>query len=461
MNFRQNAGQIEKQLLDTKAIQYLRGTKVSRGVRAAISRCSRNPFPYLCGLIVVYRLSLDFIYLTLLSKHYEYAGFTVNLIPLNYISSLLALVLLTPMIAHINLNQQPSSMMITTLNYLYFIPLTSYCGCKGSDAWLLVCTLVYWVILMIIQIKLPVLRMNRCPLKHIEILYTLLTICSVIFVMYVSGRYADFRFTLNFLDVYDIRAEAASYQMPRIFDYLLSFMTVILTMLLLYWLQKKKYLVVVLLTIVYLFHFSISAQKSTFFFLFLSIGGYFLYRTWMMQWVSAFMIAGVAVSWLMAAPVPQSGTLIPMSLFVRRMQFLPAQITENFGEFFQSNPLNLLRDGIMRWFGFPNNYSTDVPHIIGEFRGHPLENANSGLLGDMFANLPVVLGVLLMPLLLILCFRLLDMTTKGISAKITASISIYFALSFLSGVWSTVLLSGGFLLVCFLLYIFPSNVDKE
>ena len=87
--------------------------------------------------------------------------------------------------------------------------------------------------------------------------------------------------------------------------------------------------------------------------------------------------------------------------------------------------------------------------------GEAPTHANNGLLGDLFVNLPTSLGLILMPLLLVLCFRLLDMVSHGLPQKILISFCVYYAVSFINTSWSIVLLSHGFLFSCALLYVFP------
>lgn len=71
------------------------------------------------------------------------------------------------------------------------------------------------------------------------------------------------------------------------------------------------------------------------------------------------------------------------------------------------HPLNLFRDGILGKLSYDPVYSIKIPKVIGEYMGTG-SSANNGLVGDMYANLPVVLGVFLMPLILVILFRLLD-----------------------------------------------------
>lgn len=415
-----------------------------------------NPFPAQVLLIFLYRLALDFMYITQISPLYVYAGFTTDLVPLRYLCSLAAVVVFSPFVAALHEDPRPSSTLVTFLHYLYFIPLTSYCGCKGTSPWFFGCVLAYWAVLLVLQAYLPTVQLKPLSLWHSQKLFALLTVFSVLFVLFISGRYTGFRFTLDFINVYDVRAEAASYQIPRILRYLLSFMTMILSVLLFYWLQNRRYVAAGVVFVVFLFYFSIAANKSDFFFLVLILGCYAIYRRWMLRWAAGFLTAGVAAAWLMEKVLH---FVYPMSFFVRRLMYIPAQLSETYAAFFQENPLNLFRYGIMGKLSFDSIYSASIPVIIGEFEGGG-SNANNGMLGDMFANLPAVLGVFLMPLILVVCFRLLDLASKGLPQKITISFCAYFAISFMNTSWSIVLLSHGFLLACLLLYAFPRKEEQ-
>lgn len=440
---------------ESKTLMRLRESKVMHLARRVWDTCQATPFPAQCLLILLYRLCLDFVYITQLSPTYAYMGFTTALVPVRYLCSLVGMAVFIPFIAALNEDSRPSSTLVTFLHYLYFIPMTSYCGCKGTSFWFLGCVLVYWAVLLVLQFRLPTLQLAPIVLRHTKKIFVILTVFSVLFVLFISGRYTGFRLTLDFINVYDIRAEAVAYAMPRIFRYLLSFMTMILSTLLLYWLQERRYVIAGCVFVVFLFYFSIAANKSDFFFLFLLLGCYALYRSWMLRWASLFLTTGTAAAWLLKTAAV---SIHPLSLFVRRLMYIPVQLSEIYAEFFSENPLNLFRHGIMGKFSFENIYSIGIPKLIGEYLGEG-GNANNGMLGDMFANLPPILGTLLMPLILVICFRLLDLVTKGLPPKVSISFCAYFAISFINTSWSVVLLSHGFLLACLLLYVFPKKEE--
>ena len=423
---------------------------------AAISRFSavfrKNPFPIQIVFLILYRLCLDLVYIWRMSPVYTYSGFTTYLYLPRYLLSLMTLLLFSPIIVRLHQEPRPSSILVTLLNFLYFVPLTSYFGCKGTSLQFYLIGLLYWAWLLFLQALLPSLRLK--PFTHptaCKTIYLLLTIFACALVLYISGKYTGFRFTLNVIDVYGIRAEAAEYPIPTLISYLLSMMTVLLSTLIVYWLQEKRFVVSLALIVVYLFYYSISTQRGVFFLLFLLLACMFLYRDWMYRLFSPLLSLGVLCLGLLS----QLGINYPMALLMNRMMYLPVWISERYADFFSRNPLNLFRDGIMGKFSFSSIYSTTIPRVIGEYNGAPLNNANNGLLGDMYANLPPSLGIFLLPLILVICFRLLDIATDRLPAKILFPFCVCFSMSFINVSWSVVLLSNGFLVACVLLYLFP------
>lgn len=425
-----------------------------RQLKKVAELCGANPFPAQVILIVIYRLALDVLYLTEISPYYAYAGFTSELFFPQYAVSVLSVIVFAPFVALLNEIHSPSAILVTFLNYLYFIPLTSYCGCKGTNIRFFLIALVYWGMLLFLQFHIPVLHLKSLPPKNIRFIMMLLTLFSSAFVLFISGRYAGFRFTLDFFHEYDIRTEASTYQMPAIFSYLMSIMPIILAVLLSYWLLNKKYIIAGLLSVVYIFLFSIAAHKTVFFFLFLVLASFLFYRDWMLRWLSGFLtiLSGAAI-----LEEKIIGSFHIMSLFFRRMMYVPVWLAEMYSDFFSQNPLNLFRNGIMGKLSFENIYSAPIPFVVGGHLDRAEYSANTGMLGDLFANLPVLLGLILMPLILILCFRLLDMAAHSLDTKILLPFGVYFASSFMNGSWSTTLLSNGFLVACLMLYFYPKE----
>ena len=358
-----------------------------------------------------------------------------------------------PFVVRLKEHTNPSSMLVTFLNYVYFIPLTSYFGCKGNVSILFFAiALVYWAVLLFWQFHIPVLRLRPPSLRYGRIIWIVLTAAVCALVLYVSGRYTGFRLKLDIAEVGDIRLEARTYAIPRLISYLLGMTPVFLSISVLYWLRRRCWPAVLVLVAVYLLYYSIDASRSVFLFLFLLLAVYLCYRPGMYQGLTALFLLLIAAS---LAERLLLGSFRLDSLFVRRMLYVPANVSERYWNFFQAHPISLFRNGILGKLSFTKTYTQNIARLIGEAYGNPQTNENNGLLGDMLANLPVLSGLLLMPLILPLCFRLLDLAAGGLPERIRVSFCVYFAISFINGSWSTVLLSNGFLLACLLLCCFP------
>ncbi len=416
--------------------------------------CRAHPLIVHALLIIVYRLLFDALYIKVISPVHTYAGFITQPYPLRYGVSLLTVLLFAPAVAWHQRQKHASATLFTIINYLFFIPMTCYYGCRGMDYRFYIVAVIYWAVLLLLQAKVPVLTVKPFPTQRVKWLFPLLTVGSAAMIMFISGRYTGFRLTFDILNVYGIRAEAAAYQIPGILSYALAMMPCLLSVLILYWLKKKRYLIAFLLCIVFLFLFSIAAHKAIFFMLILALGCWVVFRPWMAKWFGGLMAVGVLVSF---AEFAVRGSSYIADTFFRRLCLLPVQIGSQYAEFFGENPLNLFRDGILGKFSFDGIYTATIPRIIGEFRNYFNQNANNGLLGDMYANLPPALGMFIMPLIITIEFRILDMFSGNVDKKIVFPFCVFYAISFIDSSWSTVLLTGGFLLLCLLLYIFPKE----
>lgn len=417
----------------------------------------RHGFLTQIAAILCYRLMLDAMYITTLSPLFSYDGFTTNLSLLPYLCSWAAVLIAAPFLVQLSGKKNPSSLLLTLINFLYFLPLTSCFGCSEMDVKFFSIALAYWALLLVWQFKIPILYLEKDCSAVVNRLVYVVTGVACLFVLFISGKYTGFRFTLDFLNVYDIRAEAAAYRMPRIFSYVLNVMPMILSTLLLLWLQRKHYVMVMGITVIYLFLFSFDARKSVFFFLFLVLASYALYRDWMWKGLPALLAGAAGVAVLENKII---GTFYLMNLGFRRMMYVPVVLSEYAYTFYRENPVNFFRGGIMGKFSFDNLYTNGTAGLLGEAIGRPGTAANNGLLGDMFTHFPPLLGLLLMPLILIICFRLLDMTANKTDIKVLLPFCVWFASAFTNSSWSTVLLSHGFLITCLLLYIFTRK-DEE
>ncbi len=433
-------------------LQFTKKTFVNPWLNGILLSINANPFPIQIALLLLYRLSLDILYIQLISPKFAYLGFITDIDPYKFFFSWLIILMLSPLVADLLSKRTPSSILMSGLNLTYFVPLTSYCGCTGTAMFFLLVATAYWVLLLLFQRKIPVVQMRPVVQKHSKLIFELITIVATVVILYVSARYTGFRVVFDLTNVYGIRAESETYSMPSFLSYILSMMTMTLSIMILYWLKEKKYIVVLWLILIYLFYFSIAAVKSVFLVLFLVLGAYFFYRHWMIRWLPGTL---TLFAWIALFEEKIFGNIYLMDYFFRRCLYVPTRISEYCFLFFSENPLNLFRHGIMSKLSFEQVYSTGIALLIGEYLGKPGMSANNGLLGDMWSNLPVYTGVVLMPLILVLCFRLLDFVSAKLETKYTVAFSAYYAYCFTNASWSVTLLTHGYLIACLWLLVFP------
>lgn len=421
-----------------------------------LSMCQKQSFLVQIISILLYRFSLDIWYIAVLAPSYSYAGFSWGGLSLKYFLSWLLLVVFSPFIAYLLNFSNASSLLVSLLNFMYFVPLSSYYGCSNVDVRLFIIAAVYWALLLTAQFYIPILQVPPPPRQESRaVVIALFTLFLCVFSLYLFIRYADGQFLFSITDVYDVRAEASEYHLPRVFSYLYSMTPSMLGCLLLFWLNKKKYFISGIICVSFLFIFSYAGKKSSLFYFFLVIICHIFFREWMVKWLPDFFILVPCAAILEKLIV---GSQFITSLFLRRMMYVPVRLGTVYYEFFQANPLNLSREGIMRHLSFKSLYSTSIPLIIGEY-GNSYSNDNTGLLGDLFANYPTLLGLFLLPPFLVLIFRYFDALTSGQKAAFLFPTAFLFAYSFMSGTWSVTLLSNGFLFICPLLYILHNKKD--
>ena len=148
------------------------------------------------------------------------------------------------------------------------------------------------------------------------------------------------------------------------------------------------------------------------------------------------------------------GNGLIVNLLFRRQGMVLAKLSEYYYKYFLHHPLDLFRNGIMGKLGFTSPYTQPISYVIGNNYETQLINCNNGLLADVWTNLGF-LGLIIMPIILVICFRMFDLVSSQIDSRLIVSLSIYYAVAFSNSAWSTVLLTHGFIIMCFMLLIFP------
>lgn len=138
-----------------------------------------------------------------------------------------------------------------------------------------------------------------------------------------------------------------------------------------------------------------------------------------------------------------------------------AQLSDEYYRYFRNNPTDIFRGTFLGKLGFESPYNLPISYVIGNNYSTQTVNCNNGLLADVWSNLGII-GIVVMPFILIVCFRLFDMATEGIESRYVVGLAVYYVVMFSNSTWSTVLLTHGFLIMCIGFFMFPrvQNVSR-
>lgn len=350
-----------------------------------------------------------------------------------------------------------SSVLVAVLVILSQIPVLSvFALANEARAWTYVTTF-FWIATGL------VLRFASLPLRLIGIrerrillagLAVLLAI-AVSAVLFSILRKTGLVLSLDLSHVYATR-QAYSEAVGRSGIYLINTAAFVLVPLLLGWaVVRRSFLIGVVAVLAQFLLFGTTGHKSYLFALLLSLA---------LPWVaqkgrlvvftlavgSAASVAVSAIAFLVLADVWLSG------LFVNRLFFLPATISFHYFDFFSSNPKLLLGQSILSGV-FPMPYDTPVPQMLsGLFLHDDASSANTGMLGDAFANFGVP-GVIVLLILFCATLLLIDRLARHKSERLCLAVLAMPVMFLLNGAFLTALLTGGLAVALLVTYLLPSE----
>lgn len=409
---------------------------------------------YVYIFVCLYKILFDLIYCSYIAE--KHALFFLNISLINIINGWFATILMAFFIKLYYEQNSCSAIMMIALNMIYFIPITTYCGYGGGSSSFLLFSIIYWAILSVLQIKLPILcNKNKYGFDTKKIIYVIV-ICVSVFSLYIWYKYSGFRIELNLLNVYEIRRIAAENNLPLFLSYFWHMTNIVVPILIVLMLNMKKYFFVLWLLFITLINFSYAGNKSIILFPLILIGGYVFYRRDM---ITLIFPIGILLE-ILAIIEQKLGTIFITSYLFRRQGVVLAQLSDNYYRFFLENPTDIFRNGILGKLGFENIYNNNIVNVIGNNFDSQTINCNNGLLADVWSGLGVI-GIVVMPIIIIVCFRILDYAAYMIDMRLMIGLVLYYAIMFANTTWSTVLLTHGFLILCIILVIFPRKKEFD
>jgi hypothetical protein len=146
------------------------------------------------------------------------------------------------------------------------------------------------------------------------------------------------------------------------------------------------------------------------------------------------------------------------SMFVRRLIFMPGELTSFYYDFFSNNSFALLGHSILKGFvSYP--YSLPPPKLIGAaYFGHDTTNANANYLGDGFANFGFA-GMVGATVLLAALLWVIDSVSTTRSKRLVILLLGIPAIEFANSGVLTCIGNHGVGLAVLLIYLLPRELD--
>ena len=401
---------------------------------------------------IVYYFLLHFFYLNILFPVYSDRGFYCNFDVKDFGIATIALIPALLFLAHCAANETLSKQIASVIIYIgYFPSLVLACYIHADFLWMLI---VYYLTFMVTVILLKPLLFKRVSFKKYQIERVVLFI-FIVLIIYIWGKYSKFHIQTDIINVYEQRAEAASYSLTRLQSYMYSWAKVIVPLLAIWFLHCGKKVASVLCAVVGLIAFSIDGSKSLFFTILLSYVAYYTIRI-IKNYIRLIPVAlsiGVVVSYILYK-VFDSITLA--SLLFRRVLFVPAKLHYDYYSFFSDNVKDYFRTSFSLFGKSPYN---NIAKMIGEFNGSN-SNCNNGLFSDAYMNLGWI-GMIVMPILIVLVLKIMEGAAQNLPSGVSAVLVLKFSMVFISSSFFTSILTHGIFVTVLLLYFVNTNMEDR
>ncbi|WP_157092172.1 hypothetical protein [Thioalkalivibrio nitratireducens] len=358
-----------------------------------------SPFALL-AFISLLKISLGYSYFVFVSETYWPLGFRWDPSAPKILESwvlLFALVRFSP-----NRLTRPSDYMIVSLICLSIIPLLSLYGLANHPRWPVYTVFVTILLILIFRrgraIRMPYFSSGRDLVLAITVLGSLITTAWMI----VNGGLAYFN--LDFSLVYEFRSDVRDQLYTHGFQYFILWATKVLgPALLAFALWQKWWWVAAAVVALHVLWFGISSHKAVLFFPFIILSVWVWVRSRPALSIIPLALLIIVVSSLVVFLAFDQ--IMPASVFVHRLFFIPANNTFLYFEFFSNNPKVFWSNSVLELFlNYP--YADAPGRLIGEFGGSGAFANNSFLsTGYMHGGFG---GMVLYGVLVGLLFRVFD-----------------------------------------------------
>lgn len=415
-------------------------------------------FGLLLLLIILYKLSLDFIYFNIITDYYKHMGFIIDIdTPIYIFTWGILLISIFPLKKLFERFDKPSAIIMVIFYLIYFYPNMTFNAISGKSSFF-VFSLSYWFVLTLLYFITPVsfgkkIKRKIKPYRFYLILFSVLFI-TLAFTIYYNGL--KIKFDLS--DIYDIRNKVKEMDLPGIVGYLKPLANKFVVIGLIYFLIKKNSLMSGIMVIISLMLFAFGAHKTDFFLLILSFVIYLFFNIrykFLILYGLIFLNCIVMILYYYNNIPFLIGIISKIHV---RTIFTPNLISYFYFDYYSSNDFLFLSEHIFHWIGIDNPNKLKSPYLIaGEYFGNKSMSSNTGLIGNDFSQFGWA-SLLIFPFLRVYLLKVLDNVSSGLDIRIVILLSLSLALMYINSAFLTTFMTGGYILICILLSVIPKSL---
>lgn len=402
--------------------------------------------------IVLYKIALDLFYYFFILPVWGYAGFELNFNILKFVESFFLLIVIFLLIP--KSKERLSNIMVWLLVLLSYVPMLTIFAFMDQPRIYMYAVTGFWMLVFLL-LNLPTISVTPFKRPQSKIMrYGIFIILSGL-VFFLIYKYLGVFFNFDFAKVYDIRAEYGA-RGVALAGYLFHWSAYIVNPIFFaIFLVKRNWFLVGVVIFLQVLLFSVTGMKAFLFALpFVLVLIWIISRKnplfWMAFGLTALILVGLLSYWL----IDYSDI---SSLVVRRVLFVPAQLSFFYYDFFSQHDHTFLSQH--RIFGDFLDYPYHLPpaNLIGEvYYDSSKTSANNGLYADAYMSFGFI-GFVFWAILLTIILKLIDSFSQH-KQKIIAVAAIARPAGFLiNSAFLTSLLTHGLLLSLIILYLLPKE----
>lgn len=407
--------------------------------------------------VLLFRIVIDLGYVLFVNKIYYYDGFNLDVVPIKLFESYLVMLLIAFFLPQSS--AKPSIFLLNTYFIMVLVPLLSLYGLANKERWMLYILLIGYFTLhfLVVVMNLVRFRIKTIRGSNSFILVFLYFLTFVfLFHLALSGGYKYFNLDLS--QVYKLRDSVTETVYSGGWGYFTNWVVKVVNLTLAAWfLYKRNWLFFAICVLLQVFYFGVTSHKTNLFLILLIPAFYFLFRSanpvkLMLQGIIFVLCITIVVAYY-------TDNIFLGSLIIRRLFFVPANLSYVYIEFFSTNPHVYMSNSITSVFiNYP--YTLSTANTIGSYLGQPGMSANNGVIASGFMHFNIF-GVVFFAFIVGMILWLLDAVSTRLPSWLCLSVVIGPIMSlFTSADLGTTLLTHGLALALIILY-FLSGIETK